>query len=616
MDTTLIDPLVGRVLDGRYRVEARIARGGMATVYRAVDTRLERVVAVKVMHPSLAGDPDFVARFNREAKAAARLTNPGVVGVYDQGVDQTGPEPTVFLVMEYVAGHTLRDVLHQGGPIPPPRALELLEPVLAALGAAHAAGLVHRDVKPENVLIGDDGRIKVADFGLVRAVEATSRVTTVGLLIGTVAYLSPEHVRVGAADARSDVYAAGVMLYEMLTGAPPFTGESAMAVAYQHVHEDVPPPSAQLPGLPEPVDDLVARATARDPQRRFADGYEFLGAVRQARAALPPAPAEAPTARVPGPPQQPTLIVSPGGPTAPAGSARQPKRRSLAGRIAVLLVALLVVAAALGGWWLAVGRYRAVPSVLNLSQAEAQQRLGAQGMRWRWLPPRFDPTVPADRVALEQPGPGGRLPRGGVVTLALSKGPEVHQVPDLAGTPVASAQQQLAAISVRTATTESYSDAVSIGLVISTSPAAGATVHPGDLVTLTVSRGPQPVPVPDGTGKPADEVAAALAKAGFKVTNTKAFSDTVNNGLVISQNPSKGNAPHGSTVALVVSKGPQLFPVPDVGGMSVREARQVLSAAGFQLRVFAPFGWGSVRAQSPAPGTMAPRGRTVSVIAY
>ncbi|MCC3771646.1 protein kinase, partial [Streptomyces sp. UNOC14_S4] len=281
MDTTLGDPLVGQVLDGRYRIEARIAVGGMATVYRALDIRLDRVLALKVMHPSLAADGAFVDRFIREAKSVARLDHPNVVGVFDQGTDGT----YVYLAMEYVAGCTLRDVLRERGALQPRAALDIAEPMLAALGAAHLAGLVHRDMKPENVLIGDDGRVKVADFGLVRAVDTTTTAST-GSVLGTVSYLAPEQMEHGTADTRVDVYACGVVLYEMLTGAKPHAGSTPAQVLYQHLHEDVPPPSAAVPGLAPRLDELVAAATARDPQGRPADAVGLLALVRAAREAL------------------------------------------------------------------------------------------------------------------------------------------------------------------------------------------------------------------------------------------------------------------------------------------------------------------------------------------
>ncbi|MGH8893078.1 MAG: protein kinase domain-containing protein, partial [Actinomycetes bacterium] len=283
MDTTVKDPLVGRVLDGRYHVGSRLARGGMATVYEAHDNRLDRTIALKVMHPSLADDEEFVSRFIREAHSAARLSHPNVVAVYDQGADQG----IVFLAMELVRGRTLRDLIRERGNLSPRQALEVLEPVLAALGAAHAAGIVHRDVKPENVLLSDDDRVKVADFGLARAVSGNNSHTTAsGILMGTVAYLSPEQVERGVADPRSDVYASGILLYEMLTGLKPYDGETAIQVAYRHVHDDVPAPSDLVPGLPPELDALVARATSRDPEGRPADARQLLGEVSTARRQL------------------------------------------------------------------------------------------------------------------------------------------------------------------------------------------------------------------------------------------------------------------------------------------------------------------------------------------
>ncbi|MGH3414161.1 MAG: protein kinase domain-containing protein, partial [Marmoricola sp.] len=281
------DPVIGRVLDGRYRVGPRIARGGMAVVHQATDLRLDRTVAVKIMHAGLADDDEFVTRFEREAHAAARLAHPNVVAVFDQGEDCTDGQVTLFLVMEYVPGLTLRDLIRKEAPLPPARALDVLAPVLSALESAHRAGMIHRDVKPENVLLSDNGEVKVADFGLARAVSSESQATTAGgVLVGTVSYLSPELVVDSRADTRADVYAAGVVLYEMLTGHKPHRAESPIQVAYKHVHEDVPPPSATVPGIPPYVDALVARATARDPSVRPADAGVLLRQVRRVRLAL------------------------------------------------------------------------------------------------------------------------------------------------------------------------------------------------------------------------------------------------------------------------------------------------------------------------------------------
>jgi serine/threonine protein kinase, bacterial len=264
------DELEGTLLDGRYRVESRIASGGTSTVYRGLDVRLDRPVAVKVMDSRYAGDDQFLTRFQLEARTVARLKNPGLVAVYDQGMDARHP----FLVMELIEGGTLRELLAERGPMPPHAVAAVLRPVLGGLAAAHRAGLVHRDVKPENVLISDDGDVKIADFGLVRAVAAAG-ITSTSVILGTAAYLSPEQVRDGNAGPRSDVYSAGILSYELLTGRTPFTGDSALSIAYRRLDADVPPPSAAIDGVPPQFDELVARATARDPADRYADAIEM-----------------------------------------------------------------------------------------------------------------------------------------------------------------------------------------------------------------------------------------------------------------------------------------------------------------------------------------------------
>ena len=282
MDTTLARPPVGQLLDGRYRVESHVARGGMATVYLGTDTRLDRTVALKIMHVELANDEDFVRRFVGEARSVARLSHPNVVAVYDQGADGR----TLYLAMEYVPGQTLRALMSARGRLGPREALDIMDGVLAGLGAAHDAGLAHRDVKPENVLLTESNAVKVADFGLARLLAGASHTKT-GMIIGTAAYLAPEQVGGGTADARTDVYAAGIMLFEMLTGVQPHTGESPLAVAYQHVNAVVPAPSTLVPGLPAALDTLVALATSRDPDLRPADAGQFLRAVTEVRHGLP-----------------------------------------------------------------------------------------------------------------------------------------------------------------------------------------------------------------------------------------------------------------------------------------------------------------------------------------
>ncbi len=605
----LTDPLVGKLLDGRYRLDHSVARGGMATVYRGVDTRLDRVVAVKVMHRSLAEDPDFVARFAREARAAARLSSPQVVAVYDQGHDTaTG---AAYLVLEYVAGGTLRDLIRSRGPLPPGQALAVLEPVLEALAAAHQAGLVHRDIKPENVLLADDGRVKVADFGLARAVETSALTATTGVLIGTVAYLAPEQVEHGTADPRTDVYAAGILLWEMLTGSPPYGGDSPLSVAYRHVHDDVPPPSTVIGGIPPALDDLVIRATRRAPAARPADGAAFLTGVRAARIALP---AAAPHLGLEG--SQHTLVVP--RPDHPAGvpsdGRTRGRRRRLLGASALVLLVALVAAT---GWYLGAGRYTHTPRLLGLSKPAAESVLRAAGLSARYGASRFDEVVPPGSVLAQIPGPGDRVRRHGTVTLVLSQGPDRRGVPKLAGLSVDAATAALVAAGLTVGNTaQEYSATVPAGQVIRSQPPAGQKLRPGSPVSLVVSKGVELIAVPDETGQPQAQANTALKGAGFSTTLTAVFSDTVPNGVVVAQSPHDGRAPRGSVIALQVSKGPELVAVPNEVGQTQDVAQADLAAHGLSSTVRSIPGPGIVRNQTPAPGNMVRKGTVVTLYVF
>jgi serine/threonine-protein kinase len=607
---TAPDLLVGRLLDGRYRLDSPIARGGMATVYTATDTRLDRTVAVKVMRPALAEDPDFVARFAREARAAARLHSPEVVAVHDQGTDaETG---TAYLVMEYVEGRTLRDVIRDRGALPPARALALLEPVLRALAAAHDAGIVHRDVKPENVLLGDDGRVKVADFGLARAVETSNLTATTGLLIGTVAYLAPEQVEHGTADMRTDVYAAGILLWEMLTGTPPYDADSPLSVAYRHVHDDVPPPSQVVEGIPAAVDALVVRATRRDPAARPVDAGAFLAELEAVRADLPVAAGSTVVRRegahltqVLERPAKPPVV-------APAG----PQRRRRTGLIAGLVVAVLAVLALAGGWYLGSGRYTSAPSVLTLTEKAAQAKLTTAGLKWKAGPAVFDDQTKAGSVLRQSPEPNGRVRKGGLVTYVLSKGPDLRAVPTLVGSTQAAATQALttAGLGVGTVTQE-FSRAQS-GTVIRTDPPAGQRLRKGASVALVVSKGVEMLTVPDVRAKQQAAAVASLRNAGFAASVTQVFSDSVPAGIVADQSPNSGTAPRGSTVTLQVSKGPELITVPDVTGQPQDEAVAQLEALGLKTRVISIPGPGIVRQQTPSAGTKVRKATTVTLYVF
>ena len=670
------DPLIGRVLDGRYRIGPRIARGGMASVYEATDIRLDRTVAVKVMHPGLGDDNEFAERFVREARAAARLSHPNVVAVYDQGDDHG----TVFLAMELVPGHTLRDVIRKESPMPPAKALALLEPVLSAIAAAHRAGLIHRDIKPENVLIASvpnsgTSRIKVADFGLAKAVSAdTQHTATGGVLIGTVSYLAPELVVNGRADARADVYAAGVVLFEMLTGAKPHEGETPIQVAYKHVHEDVPAPSTLVPGIPAYVDALVARATARDRELRPADAAVLLHQVHRVSHALAegvvddpdltadltplrtlveaaeapsvedtaldpfdgrvlatipapvsaaPAPAEADLTaplRTLAPPAPPTPPVDTPPPATqrPADPPSRP-RRSRKGPLLLVLALLLVIGGGAAAWRFIDGRYTTTPGVLGLTQSTAQDRLEAAGLEAEFGDEAYSETVPAGRVVSTDPEPGSKVLDGGTVAVTISLGKERYDVPKLKGKTEDAAQDALLATKLGYGrSVEKWSDSVPAGRVISSEPKAGTTLRPDSPVDLVVSKGPKPVDLKDWVGKSAGKALQWLEKRGLTgKVGSEEFSDSVAEGRVISMDPPGGTTVHrGDEVTLSVSKGPELVEVPSVRGSGVEAARETLEALGFVVDTDeAPgsLGLGFVFSQTPGPGEMAPRGSTITL---
>ncbi len=663
------DALVGRLLDRRYRIGGRIARGGMASVYEATDIRLDRTVAVKVMHPGLGDDDDFAQRFVREARAAARLNHPHVVGVYDQGDD----DGTVFLAMEYVPGHTLRDVIRKESPMTPLRALALLEPVVSALAAAHRAGLIHRDVKPENVLIADEahgGGVKVADFGLAKAVSAdTQHTATGGVLIGTVSYLAPELVVDGRADARADVYAAGVVLYELLTGRKPHEGESPIQVAYRHVHEDVPAPSALQPDLPAYVDALVARATSRDRTQRPADAGVLLHQIHRVTQALregvtddpeltadlaPVAPyvddsTDAQTdedttpepfdpvemanlsARLQPPPGDPraeivddshhTTVLDRRPPRPPSQAApvvTAARSKSVKGPLALLLTVLLVAALGGGAWWLGWERYTVTPGVLGVDAATAAAELEKSGLDAEEGDPRYSETVEAGLVLDTDPEPGDRVLDGGTVTLVVSLGPERYEVPALAGLTEDQAQDTLDQGNLAFGESrEKFSDTVPAGQVIRSAPATGKVLKPDAPVDLVLSKGRRPIDIKDWTGEDAEQATSALERRKLVVEVTgEEYSDTVDEGDVISQNPTAGPLYKGDTVQLVVSRGPELVEVPRVVAKGVDAATEELEALGFVVEVEESsnyIGVGFVFSSDPGAGSMAPKGSTITL---
>lgn len=652
VDTQTGDHLVGRLLDGRYRVGARIARGGMATVYQALDTRLDRVVALKVMHLGLGDDAEFGRRFVQEARSAARLSHPNVVAVFDQGDD----DGTLFLAMEYVPGRTLRDVVRAQAPLPPARALDLLAPVLSALSAAHDAGLVHRDIKPENVLIADDGTVKVADFGLARAVTATGNTATRGLLMGTVSYLAPELVTDGSADARSDVYSAGILLYELLTGVKPHRGDSPIQVAYRHVHADVPAPSLLRPDIPPYVDALVQRATARDRDLRPADARVLSRQARRVRSALEEGLSDDPELtgdltvpiRAIQPDSHPggfddgfghgfgdrvdgdfgdrfgeafdegrdedydstgssgsgrssegrsdTIVVPLEGHHRPQRSggtratAMSPRRRGrgLIGLIAVLALAVGVGTAA---WYYGIQQYTETPSLLRLVPSKAAAAAGETGLATELQGQEFSEDVPKGQVVTTDPAPGRRIRKSGTIGLIVSKGPERYRVPQLNGLELDAAKRALEGLKLITGSiTESHHESVAAGRIVSYTPKFDTVMKPGSAVSLVVSKGRKPIEVPDTTGRSAAQAARTLRRAGFVVDRRDEFSEKVREGRVIRQNPDSGTRFARDSIQVVVSLGPALREVPNVRRKKLADARRFLTDAGFEVKVErAPF---------------------------
>jgi len=598
------DPLIGRLVDGRYRVRARIARGGMATVYVATDLRLERRIALKVMHAHLSDDSAFQSRFIQEARAAARLADPHVVNVFDQGQDGE----LAYLVMEYLPGITLRELLREQKRLTVPQTITIMDAVLAGLSAAHRAGIVHRDVKPENVLLAEDGRIKIGDFGLARA--TTANTATGQQLLGTIAYLAPELVTRGTADARSDIYALGIMLYEMLVGEQPYKGEQPMQIAFQHATESVPRPSVRNPGVPEQLDELVLWATEKSPDERPDDAQQMLERLREIERGLGIAPAvAAATASQRAQSDSadltkvmPNTMVLPSSSEAPASETvdnatllrRRSAKRRARGAFLLTLVLLLAMVAGGVGWWFGSGpgSLIAVPGVAGQTYDEAAAALTAEG----FVPVRGEENsidVARDVTIRTDPDEGARLDKGTEVTVFVSVGPASHAVEALNGKTEQEARDYLADIEVNVAETPLilFSDAEA-GRVINAfvTPRDGAEVYgcgdgcellEDDSVELYVSAGA----FPDVSGMSVDEATRTLADKQVTVSGEidYRFSDDVAKDIVmgVQDRAEEGNRRPGDTVTLIVSKGPELFPVPDVKGMTRDEAAQEIRDAGF-----------------------------------
>ncbi|HEX5205417.1 Stk1 family PASTA domain-containing Ser/Thr kinase [Paractinoplanes rhizophilus] len=637
MDTTVADTLIGTTIDGRYRITGRVARGGMATVYTATDQRLERTVALKIIHPSQATNVHFVDRFTDEAKTIARLTHPNVVAVYDQGRHLGLP----YLVMEYVQGSTLRDLLTQRRRLNPVEACAIGEQMLSAIAAAHRAGLVHRDVKPENVLVAEapsggkanlvDAVVKVADFGLARAVEASS-VDESGQLMATVAYVAPELVTDGHADARTDVYSAGIVLYEMLTGRVPFDGDDPVAVAWQHVDNDVPPPSQTVKGSPQALDALVARATRRDPGARPTDAGAMLAEVQTVRDQLGAASVETALLRqVPGsrhaaadatamvPAVSAAVADRPSWARLPEQSRNaqtyrrgDPELRSSTGpdRRRILLsaaVAVMVLVVIGSTWWVTLGRYTDAPSMVNMTKDQAELYARQHNFELFYADGAYSENVPKDTVVSQSPAAQEKIVKGGTITLTLSLGKERFEVPDLTGLELAAAKTELAQANLKYKEgTGQYSDTVPEGAVLSTNPAKGTELKRGDTVTVVTSKGRAPISVPNLVGKNVNVARNELQQLGLTAVERYKDSDKPAD-EVIAQSPKAGTgAANDAEVTLDVSKGPPLITIPDVNNQQCQQAQGTLQQQGLQVQITGFNPQGFVRGMNPPANTQVP----------
>ncbi len=654
MDTPPTDPLLGRLVDKRYLIESKVARGGMATVYQAMDLRLERPVAIKIMHPHLAEDGDFTKRFIQEARSAARLAHPNIVNVFDQG--QEGA--ITFIVMEYLPGITLRELLQDFGALTPAQTVDIVRAVLQGLDAAHSAGIVHRDLKPENVLLADDGRIKIADFGLARA--STHNTATSQALLGTIAYLSPELISRGEADLRSDIYALGIMMFEMLTGAQPYQGDQAVTIAYQHQNDIVPPPSTKNPAIPAQFDELVDWCTRRSPDERppharavlehLVEVEKLLGAASLATATmdlnqtvamtqkispldaqetevldpksavfdgLEPAPTEAITLEETPPPQEPVR------------EARPARGRGLA--IMGTLVLLLVLGGGGGAawWWFTgPGDLVSVPDVAGSTVLEATTVLEeAELSVAEAVLEEFDLVLPEGTVKGTNPPAGSQIERLGEIRLIVSLGPNPVAVPAISGQTLDQVRDSLEAVNLILGTTsQEFNDFVDEGSVLRLvdefdSPlAAGSQVLAGSTLNAVVSAGS----LPNVAGLPVDEAREILQRAGLTgiVGGDGAFSDTVPEGYVVEVSLPTGMTPRpGDTLTMIVSRGPELVLLPNLIDESIADARDTLEQLGFEVEVRTEIpesdwdrAW--VTSMSPSAGQEIPKGSVVTIRSF
>jgi eukaryotic-like serine/threonine-protein kinase len=627
------DTLIGTVFDGRYRIIRKLGAGGMADVYLAEDQELGRRVAIKILNDRHAADDSFIERFRREAKNAAGLSHPNIVSIYDRGE----AEGTYYIAMEYLDGRSLKELIVGRGPAPIKTAIDYSRQILAAVGFAHKHGIVHRDIKPHNVLVGPEGRLKVTDFGIARS--GASQMTEVGSIIGTAQYLSPEQARGAPVDQTSDLYSVGVVLYEMLTGQVPFTGDTPLEIAMKHLSEIPKPPSELRPEVPHDLDSVVLRALAKDPSERYQSADEMDADLARVAEGLPVDPetetmatavlsgsglmAAAPTSVISRTPTASTAVAPPGS-TPPAGyyGYEGPPRRRRPVWPWVLSVLLLLAAA--GAAWFAYTKIQdqlaknqpvAVPFVKGVTEQLAVQKIRAVG-----LVPNvgrdFSDSVPKGTVIDQSPQAGDHVAKHTNVQLTVSKGMETVKVPSVIGLSRDAAITTLANAGLDPHAFDVPSSKA-VGTVTAQDPPPGKVINKGSSVRINVSSGPADVTVPSVIGLTYDQATATLRDQGFLVSRKDVDSQEPKD-QVVDQSPS-GSAPKGSTIELSVSKGPKQSTVPDVTSQDEASARSALESAGFKVTVQRqdvtdPGLDGIVLSENPNPGTKAPQGSTVTIV--
>jgi serine/threonine-protein kinase len=614
--------LAGRLIASRYLVQSLVASGGMASVYRARDSVLEREVALKIIHPHLATDKSFVEKFRREAKMAAKLSHPNLVNVFDQGTDGE----ITFLVMEFVPGITLRDAMNDFGLLDASRTLEIIEPLTAGLAAAHSAGILHRDLKPENIFLDDNGNVKLGDFGLARAI---TQHTETGSVVGTVAYLSPELVTRGQADARSDIYSLGVMIFEMLTGRQPFEGEQAVQIAYQHANDRIPAPSSVRPGVPPLLDEIVLWATARNPKDRPANARELLPVIKRARSDLARGLTTnlediANTARA----NWDEDLVALDGATEVIDeqlldqleyrseiATKLTKANRRTGRLLLLLTFLAVFASAGSGWWFATGPGGAasVPELSGRSLEVAIAALEPIGLKVVEQQ-EHSLLVPVGFVTRTDPPAGSKVSKQSEITVFVSLGPKQVLVPEVPDADLSEAQALLTASELEPGVVTSFFSTVAAGKVIAFSLASGTETNQGTVIDIQISLGE----LPDVRNNGAEQAKQELQALGVVVTESLVFSDEVSKGLVVAMVPESDPLKEGGSVRLEVSKGPEFATLPNMVGETVAAAKRALEALGLAVTVdtdqlTSSYGVVKVARQSPGPGQKVRVGSTVTV---